>query len=65
MARVGSVVLHEGQDEVRWALEQSGVFSVSSLYRQLSQGAAVAYVDVIWESRLPLKKNLHLAVGVR
>ena len=36
MVVLDSVVIRESRDEVRWALDQSGVYSVSSMYRQLS-----------------------------
>ena len=50
-----SVVLSEGHDEIRWSLEQSGIYSVASMYRRLSQGATVAFADDLWAARLPLK----------
>ena len=60
LSLLDAVELQEGRDEVRWALEQTGVYSVSSMYRLLSQGATVAYADDIWDSRLPLKVKIFM-----
>ena len=55
VSALDEVALLEGRDEIRWALEQTGVYSVASMYRQLSLGATVAFADDIWDTRLPLK----------
>ena len=52
---MGSFCLREGPDEILWALEASGRFSVSSMYRKLSQGATVVHSRDLWTARLPLK----------
>ena len=52
---VDSVALQDDPDRLVWALEPSGVFSVASMYRQLSQGATVAHAKDLWGARLPLK----------
>ena len=58
LAMLDSVALSEGRDEVTWALEQSGVYSISSMYRRLSQGATMAFAEDIWDARLPLKLKI-------
>ena len=55
VSALDEVALLEGRDEIRWALEQTGVYSVASMYRQLALGATVAFADDIWDTRLPLK----------
>ena len=48
-------VLSEGHDIISWRLDPSGSYSVSSMYRQLSQGANVAHCKDIWVARVLLK----------
>ncbi|KAK1604887.1 hypothetical protein QYE76_028560 [Lolium multiflorum] len=50
--------LSEGQDEISWDLEQSGRFSVSSMYRKLSAGASIAHFKDVWAARIPLKVRI-------
>jgi hypothetical protein len=53
--RVQDVELVPGRDKVSWHLEQSGKFSVKSMYASLSLGATVAHFKDMWETNLPLK----------
>ncbi|KAK1696201.1 hypothetical protein QYE76_012898 [Lolium multiflorum] len=43
----------EGEDEVSWALEPSGIFSTRSIYGRMSQGAAVTHFREVWKTRVP------------
>jgi hypothetical protein len=52
---VQDVELVPGRDKVSWHLEQSGKFSVKSMYASLSLGATVAHFKDMWETNLPLK----------
>ncbi|XP_071676802.1 uncharacterized protein [Lolium perenne] len=54
-ALVDGVQLSQGKDQVRWHPENSGNFSVKSLYFKLSQGATVAHFKDMWEAKVPLK----------
>ena len=54
-AEMDDVFLREGPDEVVWALEPTGRFSVASMYRALARGATVLFSRDLWEARLPLK----------
>ncbi|XP_071681906.1 uncharacterized protein [Lolium perenne] len=49
------VLLSPGQDLVSWHLEQSGSYTVKSMYAQLSQGTTIAHAKDLWEAKLPLK----------
>jgi hypothetical protein len=49
------VLLSPGQDLVSWHLEQSGSYTVKSMYAQLSQGTTIAHAKDLWETKLPLK----------
>jgi hypothetical protein len=40
---------------VSWDLEESGKFSVNSLYCRLSLGAEVTHLTDVWKSRVPPK----------
>ena len=56
--------ISQGADVVKWPLEASGVYLVSSMYAKLSQGATVAHFTEIWAAKLPLKnQNRFLAAG--
>ena len=57
---LGSLYLREGPNEIRWALEPSGRFSVASMYRKLAQGATVAHSKDLWSARLPLKIKIFI-----
>jgi hypothetical protein len=46
------------RDKVSWALEPSGGFSTSSLYRKLCQGEACSYANDIWSANIPLKVKI-------
>jgi hypothetical protein len=52
---VSQVPLVDGLDKVTWHLEQSGSFSVKSMYAQLSQGTTIAHHKDMWKSKVPLK----------
>jgi hypothetical protein len=43
-----------------WALETSGRFSVSSLYRKINQGPNLPHKKLIWKAKLPLKIKIFL-----
>jgi hypothetical protein len=55
---IESAELSEGQDEISWDLEQSGCFSVNSMYRKLSVGASIAHFKDVWAARIPLKVRI-------
>ena len=59
-AELGSVCLREGPDEISWALEPSGRFSVASMYRKLAQGPTVAHSKDLCSARLPLKIKIFI-----
>jgi hypothetical protein len=52
------VILVHGKDQINWQLENSGKFSVKSLYFKLSQGTSVAHFKDMWESKVPLKLKI-------
>jgi hypothetical protein len=52
---IANTTLGEGRDEVVWNLEQSGIYSVSSMYAKLSQGATVTHFKDVWAAKIPLK----------
>jgi hypothetical protein len=55
------VSLSDDEDMVRWALEKSGCFSTSSLYRFLSSGGVHSRrMEEIWGTKLPLKIRIFL-----
>jgi hypothetical protein len=43
-----------------WALETSGRFSVSSLYRKINKGPNLPHKKLIWKAKLPLKIKIFL-----
>jgi hypothetical protein len=47
-------------DQVKWALEPHGKFSVSSLYRKINQGPSLLHEKLLWKARLPLKIKIFL-----
>jgi hypothetical protein len=50
-----AVNLTEGQDQISWHLEQSGSYSVKSMYSLLSRGTSIAHFKDMWEAPVPLK----------
>jgi hypothetical protein len=50
----------EGDDVVRWALEQSGEYSTGSMYSKLSRGGTVTHFKEIWRTRVPPKIRVFL-----
>jgi hypothetical protein len=52
---VDEVHLAQGKDQVSWHLENSGKFSVKSLYFKISQGTTVAHFKDMWEDNVSLK----------
>jgi hypothetical protein len=57
--------LSADEDMVRWALEKSGCFSTSSLYRFLSSGGVRSRrMEEIWGTKLPLKIRNFLCLVV-
>jgi hypothetical protein len=50
-----TTTLSHGQDKIVWRLDQSGVFTVKSMYAKLSQGASIAHFKDLWAARVPLK----------
>jgi hypothetical protein len=52
---IDNTTLSSGPDEVVWNLEQTGTYSVSSMYAKLSQGATVAHFKDVWAAKIPLK----------
>jgi hypothetical protein len=52
---VADVSLEDGADQVAWHLNESGTFSVKSMYTKLSQGATVVYHKDLWSAVVPLK----------
>jgi hypothetical protein len=50
---VEGVTMSQGSDLVLWQLEDSGVFSVRSLYAKLAQGATVAHAKDLWRAAVP------------
>jgi hypothetical protein len=54
-ALMTQVLLTTGQDKVSWHLEQSGSYSVKSMYAKLSHGTTVAHHKDMWEAKVPLK----------
>ncbi|KAK1645894.1 hypothetical protein QYE76_063699 [Lolium multiflorum] len=50
-----AVNLTEGQDQISWHLEQSGSYSVKSMYSMLSRGTSIAHFKDMWEAPVPLK----------
>jgi hypothetical protein len=47
--------LAPGADTITWILDPSGCYSVSSMYKKLSEGASVAHARDVWAAKLPLK----------
>jgi hypothetical protein len=47
-------------DQVSWALEPHGKFTVSSLYRKINQGPSLPHEKLLWKSKLPLKIKIFL-----
>jgi hypothetical protein len=60
---VEGVNLSQTPDTVKWILEKSGLFSTTSLYRELMfPGVVNKWMMCIWRAKLPLKvKNLFMA----
>jgi hypothetical protein len=61
-----NTTLCQGQDNITWGLDPSRVYTVSSMYNKLSQGASVAHFKEIWATKLPLKIKIfsrQLALG--
>jgi hypothetical protein len=54
------VQLSTDADQVKWALEPGGKFSVSSLYRKINQGPSLPQEKLIWKANLPLKIKIFL-----
>jgi hypothetical protein len=54
-ALVADMELVQGKDKISWHLENSGKFSVKSLYAKLCQGATVTHFKDMWELKVPLK----------
>jgi hypothetical protein len=55
---IETTVLSEGQDMISWNLEQSGQYSVNSMYRKLSAGASIAHFKDVWAAKIPLKVRI-------
>jgi hypothetical protein len=55
---IENAVLSKGQDRISWKLEQSGKFSVNSMYRKLSAGASIAHFKDVWAAKIPLKVRI-------
>jgi hypothetical protein len=47
-------------DQVSWALEPGGKFSVSSLYRKINHGPSLPHEKLLWKAKLPLKIKIFL-----
>jgi hypothetical protein len=52
---VQGLLVEEEDDDVSWSLEPSGLYSTSSMYMCLSQGATVTYFKKVWKTRVPPK----------
>ncbi|KAK1693054.1 hypothetical protein QYE76_009751 [Lolium multiflorum] len=50
----------EGNDVVRWALEQSGEYSTRSMYSKFSRGGTVTHFKEIWRTRVLPKIRVFL-----
>ncbi|XP_051221392.1 uncharacterized protein [Lolium perenne] len=57
---VQGLPLSTDDDEVSWALEPSGIYSTSSVYARLAQGAATASFKDVWRTRVPPKIKVFL-----
>jgi hypothetical protein len=47
-------------DQVKWALEPGGKFSISSLYHKINQGPSLPQEKLLWKAKLPLKIKIFL-----
>jgi hypothetical protein len=47
-------------DQIKWALEPHGKFTVSSLYRKINRGPSLPHEKLLWKARLPLKIKIFL-----
>jgi hypothetical protein len=54
------VELSNNGDTVRWTLDPSGRFSVSSLYQKINQGPSQPHESLLWSAKLPLKIKIFL-----
>jgi hypothetical protein len=54
------VHLSADSNQVLWALEPHGKFTVSSLYRKINQGPSLQHEKLLWKSKLPLKIKIFL-----
>jgi hypothetical protein len=50
----------QGRDKISLGLEESGEFSVNSLYCRMSMGAAVTHFKDVWKTRVPPKIKIFL-----
>jgi hypothetical protein len=52
---LAEVNLTTGQDKISWYLEQTGSYSVKSMYSMLSKGTTIAHFKDMWDATVPLK----------
>jgi hypothetical protein len=57
---IENMVLLTGHDMIVWLLEQFRVYSVSSMYAKLSEGATIAHFKDVLVARIPLKVRIFL-----
>ena len=58
---LSEVQLSDGTDVVRWALEKSGKYSTSSLYKAMTYGGVTdTRAMMIWQSPIPLKVKIFI-----
>ena len=58
--RLAAIQLVEGRDEFRWSLQESGKFSVDSMYKALLHSEIPTYENNknIWKMKVPLKVKI-------
>ena len=60
VARISHVLLNDNADVFRWNLNQSGMFTVSSMYSALISNGNVQFDKHLWKLKMPLKIKIFM-----